>query len=136
VRVATLCDISLYEGGDLVFDAARFEHAVRRAALDLQRMVVLLAQRHPCVRRGVQTTGPMPMTWRQLFDIEEQAFSDLGFQGRHSSDVRNEFVRIADSRLAGSSLDGPVDWRRDEDPFPAVYAIVRALIQEVSTTVS
>jgi hypothetical protein len=43
------------------------------------------------------------------------------------------FVRFGDSRLAGSDLDEPVDWRRDDDDLPVVYLTVRSLIQSDST---
>jgi hypothetical protein len=50
--------------------------------------------------------------------------------------VRDGFARLADSRLAGPDLNALVDWQRDDDPLPAVYAIVRGLVQELCTGAS
>jgi hypothetical protein len=124
---------SLTDEGDanLVVDPVALERAIQRAALDLQRIVVLLAQRYAGLRRGLPGHRVPAPTWRLLLDIEEQAFADLGFQGRHPAAVRDGFARLTDSRLAGPDLDAPVDWQRDDDPLPAVYAIVRGLVQEL-----
>ncbi|MFC0695426.1 DUF2471 family protein [Paraburkholderia humisilvae] len=59
---------------------------------------------------------PAPI-WRLLVDIEEQAFVDLGFQGRHAVGIRNGFARLADSRLTGPDLDANVDWQHEDDPI-------------------
>jgi hypothetical protein len=113
-------------------DPVAVERAAQRAAVDLQRVVALIAQ--PYLRlvhqRRLGHWVPAP-TWRLLVDIEEQAFADLGFQGRHAVAVRNGFARLADSRLTGPDLDAPVDWQRDNDLLPAVYAIMRALVHEL-----
>jgi hypothetical protein len=115
--------------GDPESDPVAVERAAHRAAVDLQRVVALIAQ--PYLRllhqRKLGHWVPAP-TWRLLVDVEEQAFADLGFQGRHAVAVRNAFARLADSRLTGPDLDAPVDWQRDNDPLPAVYAIMRALV--------
>lgn len=127
-------DSSMAEGAaDLAADPVVLERAVQRAALDLQRIVVLLAQRYFGLRRGAVGHRVPALTWRLLLDIEEQAFADLGFQGRHPAEVRDGFTRLAESRLAGPDLDAPVDWQRDDDPLPAVYAIVRALVRDLAT---
>ncbi|OJA64489.1 hypothetical protein BGV68_01385 [Burkholderia ubonensis] len=127
-------DTSTDDGAaDLALDPVALGRAVQRAALDLQRIVVLLAQRYLGLRRGVVGHRAPPPTWRLLLDIEEQAFADLGFQGRHPAAVRDGFARLADSRLAGPDLDAPADWQRDDDPLPAVYAIVRRLVQDLCT---
>jgi len=60
-------------------------------------------------------------------------FENPGFRARNKEHVREMFVRFGDSRLAGSDLDEPVDWRRDDDDLPVVYLTVRALIQSDST---
>jgi hypothetical protein len=129
-------EVSLPEGGDdQETDHVALERAVQRAAVDLQRVVALIAQ--PYLRllsqRKLGHWAPAP-TWRLLVDIEEQAFEDLGFQGRHAVAVRNGFARLADNRLTGSDLDAYVDWQRDADPLPAVYAIMRALVHEFGPT--
>jgi len=65
-----------------------------------------------------------------MLAMGEQAFADPGFQARHPDAARHGFACLADSRFAGPDLDAPVDWQRDDDPLPAVYAIVRALVQQ------
>jgi hypothetical protein len=72
--------------------------------------------------------APAP-TWRLLLAIEELAFAESGFQARHPDAARHGFAFLADSHLAGPDLDAPVGRQRDDDPLPAVYAIVRALVQ-------
>jgi hypothetical protein len=127
-------DLPLLQNADI--DSVALEISAQRAALDLQRIAALLAQRH--LRLGRRMPGqriPTP-TWRLLLDIEEQAFADLGFQGRYPAAVRWSFARLADSRFAGPDLDAPVDWQRDDNPIPAVYAIVRGLIQAISADTS
>jgi hypothetical protein len=125
-------DVPLREAeDDPESDPVALERAVQRAAMDLQRVVALIAQ--PYLRLlnqkklGHWVSAP---TWRLLVEIEEQAFADLGFQGRYSAAVHNGFARLVDSRLTGPDLDAPVDWQRDDDPLPAVYMIMRALVHE------
>lgn len=109
-------------------DPVTLERAAQRAALDLQRIVVLLLQRNVSARRSA-TRRPAPaVTWRTLLDIEEQAFADPGFQGRYPAAVRASFSRLADTRITGGELDAQVDWQRDEELLPAVYAIARAFV--------
>jgi hypothetical protein len=122
-------DNSLLESDDdPEFDSVALERAAQRAALDLQRIIALLAQRYLGLHRAMPGRQVPAPTWRLLLDIEEQAFADLGFQGRHPAAVRDGFARLADSRLAGPDLDAPVDWQRDDELLPAVYAIVRGLV--------
>jgi Protein of unknown function (DUF2471) len=71
---------------------------------------------------------PSTLTWRWLIELEEQAFSDLGFQSRHDKAVIGAFLRLRDSRLFGANVDETVDWRRDDDDLPAVYLILRAFL--------
>lgn len=112
-------------------DPVALERAAQRAAMDLQRLVALIAQ--PYIRllnqKKLGHWVPAP-TWHLLVDVEEQAFADLGFQGRYAVAVRSGFARFADSRLTSPDLDAPVDWQRDDDPLPAVYVIMRALVHE------
>jgi hypothetical protein len=112
-------------------DPVALERAVQRAAMDLQRVVAVIAR--PYLRLLKQKKlghWVPPPTWRLLVDIEEQAFADLGFQGQYAAAVRDGFARLADSRLTGPDLDAPVDWQRDDDPLPAVYVMMRALVHE------
>lgn len=112
-------------------DPVMLERAVQRAAIDLQRVVAVIAR--PYLRllnqKKLGHWVPAP-TWRLLVDIEEQAFADLSFQGRYAAAVRDGFARLADSRLTGPDLDAPVDWQRDDDSLPAVYVIMRVLVHE------
>ncbi|MBB3003961.1 hypothetical protein FHX57_006340 [Paraburkholderia tropica] len=103
---------------------------ILHAALDLQRLVSVLAQRHLLQRNAMPGYPAAAPTWRLLLAIEEQAFADPGFQARYPDAVRRGFARLADSRFAGSDIDAQVDWQRDDDPLPAVYAIMRALVQQ------
>jgi hypothetical protein len=41
---------------------------------------------------------------------------------------------VGDSRRGGGDLDEPGDWRRDDDDLPAVYLIVRELVQSNATS--
>lgn len=108
---------------------ATLERALRSASLDLQQVIVTVARRHlPSGRRG---NAKLP-TWQTLQIIDEQSFENLGFRGRHDESVRAIFSRFADSRLADSDLDEPVDWRRDDDDLPAVYLMVRELVTDSS----
>ncbi|MEQ0777931.1 DUF2471 family protein, partial [Paraburkholderia tropica] len=64
-------------------DPVALKRAAQRAALDLQRIVVLLLQRNVSARRSA-TWRPAPaVTWRTVLDIEEQAFANPGFQGKY-----------------------------------------------------
>lgn len=120
-----------------VADPARAGGAIMRAALDLQRLVTMLAQRTIFRPRPMPGYPAPATTWSLLLAIEEQAFADPGFQARHPVAVRNGFTRLADSRFAGADINAEVDWHRDDDPLPAVYAIMRGLAQaKASITIS
>jgi uncharacterized protein DUF2471 len=124
-------DVSLLQGDEQEIDPVALERAVQRAAVDLQRIVALIAQPYlRLLRQGRLGHWVPPPTWRLLVEIEEQAFADLGFQGRHAVAVRNGFARLAESRLTGADLDAPVDWQRDDDPLPAIFVIMSALVHE------
>lgn len=69
------------------------------------------------------------MSWRALLDVEELAFSNAGFLGRNEPAVVDAFIRLRDSRMVAADVDEPVDWRRDDDDLPAVYLIVRAMLE-------
>ncbi|MFC7633524.1 DUF2471 family protein [Paraburkholderia humisilvae] len=96
---------------------ASFERAVGRAIRDLEQIVVVLLE-HATRTHAV-------LTWRTLRAIDEQAFSDLGFQSRHDGPVRATFVRVGEHRLAGIDCHTQVNWCRLDDGLPAVYLIAR-----------
>jgi hypothetical protein len=122
-------DAALLENDDRELDPVQFERSVQRATVDLQRILATLAQRHLGKRRRAQPIANPALSWRWLLEIEEQAFSDLGFHARHDKPIIAAFLRLSDSRLPGSNIDAAVDWRRDDEHLPAVYQIVRALVE-------
>ncbi|MBR8191574.1 DUF2471 family protein [Burkholderia vietnamiensis] len=110
------------------FDPVQHDHAVTRATQDLQRIVVTLAQHHLGVPSRDGATAARSLSWRLLLEIEEQAFSDLGFQGRHDRAIVEAFARLSDTPLPDANLDAAIDWRREDASFPVVYRIVRAAV--------
>jgi Protein of unknown function (DUF2471) len=105
------------------------ERALRSASLDLQQIIATIAGRYlDSGRHRYSSSSRLPI-WRTLLTIDEQIFENRGFRARHDETVRTTFVRFSDSRLSGMDLDEPVDWRRDDDNLPAVYLLVRALVQ-------
>jgi hypothetical protein len=109
------------------------ERALRSASLDLQQITATVAGRYLGNGRHRYSSGARLPTWRTLLTIDEQVFENRGFRARHNETVRSTFVRFGDSRLSGMDLDEPVDWRRDDDNLPAVYLLVRALVQADAT---
>ena len=105
------------------------ERALRSASLDLQQIIATVAGRYVDNGRRRYSSGARSPTWRTLLTIDEQVFENRGFRAKHNETVRSTFVRFGDSRLSGMDLDEPVDWRRDDDNLPAVYLLVRALVQ-------
>jgi Protein of unknown function (DUF2471) len=114
-----MIDAALLENEDSELDLAQFDRAIQRAANDLQRIIGTLVQRY-LPRRSQQ---PSTLTWRWLIELEEQAFSDLGFQSRHDKAIIGAFLRLRDSRLFGANIDETVDWIT---PFSAPTAWWRA----------
>jgi hypothetical protein len=110
------------------------ERELRSASLDLQQVIVTVAKRHLGNGRRAYPSGAGSPTWRTLQTIDEQVFENQGFRARHKETVRTMFARFGDSRLCGGDLDEPVDWRRDDDDLPAVYLIVRELVQSDATS--
>jgi len=110
------------------------ERELRTASLDLQQVIVTVAKRHISTGRRAYPSGSGSPTWRTLQTIDEQVFENQGFRARHKENVRTLFARFGDSRLCGGDLDEPVDWRRDDDDLPAVYLIVRELVQSDATS--
>lgn len=115
---------------------AALERALRSASLDLQQVIATVAGRHLTNGRQRYSSGAQSPTWRTLLTIDEQVFENRGFLARHNETVRSTFVRFGDSRLSGMDLDEPVDWRRDDDNLPAVYLLVRALVQADATNLA
>ncbi|MGQ7939417.1 DUF2471 domain-containing protein [Paraburkholderia sp. D1E] len=112
------------------------ERALRSASLDLQQIIATVAGRYLANgRRRYSSSAQLP-TWRTLLTIDEQVFENRGFLAKHDETVRSTFVRFEESRLSGMDLDEPVDWRRDDDNLPAVYLLVRALVQADATDVA
>jgi hypothetical protein len=110
------------------------ERELRAASLDLQQVIVTIARRHIGTGRRAYAAGSQAPTWRTLQTIDELVFENQGFRARHKENVREMFARFGDSRLSGVDLDEPVDWRRDDDNLPAVYLIVRELVQSDATS--
>ena len=109
------------------------ERELRSASLDLQQVIVTVAKRHLGGSGRAYPSGSGAPTWRTLQTIDEQVFENPGFRARNKESVRTMFARFGDSRLCGADLDEPVDWRRDDDDLPAVYLIVRELVQSEAT---
>jgi len=114
------------------------ERALRSASLDLQQIIATVAGRYldNGRHRHRYSSGARLPTWRTLLTIDDQVFENRGFRARHDETVRSTFVRFGDSRLSAMDLDEPVDWRRDDDNLPAVYLLVRALVQANATDVA
>ncbi len=115
---------------------AALERELRSASLDLQQIIATVAGRYLDTGRRRYSNGAQLPTWRTLLAIEEQVFENRGFRARHNETVRSTFVRFEDCRLSGVDLDEPVDWRRDDDNLPAVYLLLRALVQANATDVA
>ncbi|KVV25446.1 hypothetical protein WK79_10940 [Burkholderia ubonensis] len=101
------------------------EHAKQRALLDLRRIVRDVADRY--LKPLPTVHARCAMSWRALGEIEEQAFSDLGFQSRHDPSVIDAFMRLKGGQIAGPNIDEPVDWQLSGPYLPAVYSTVRAI---------
>jgi hypothetical protein len=112
------------------------ERALRSASLDLQQVIATVAGRYLANGRRRYSSDARLPTWQTLLTIDEQVFENRGFCAKHSEAIRSTFVRFGDSRLSGMDLDEPVDWRRDDDNLPAVYLLVRALVQADATDVA
>jgi Protein of unknown function (DUF2471) len=125
-------DPALFNEDDPDFDSVQFERSAQRAITDLQRIVGTLAHRCLVSHRRARSAANCALSWRALLEIEEQAFSDLGFQSRHDKAIVDGLLRLRDSRLPGPNIDEAVDWRRDDEQLPAVYVIVRALVEAQS----
>jgi Protein of unknown function (DUF2471) len=128
-----ILDPALRENDDPGPDPIQLDRAVQRAAADLQRIVGTLVHYYTGQHRRARPAMRV-MSWRALLEIEEQAFSDLGFQSRHDQAIIDGFLRLSDSRLPGPNIDEAVDWRRDDEHLPAVYILVRALVETQTET--
>ncbi|MGU7775700.1 DUF2471 family protein [Burkholderia sp. MR1-5-21] len=103
------------------FDPVLYEHALEHATDDLWRITASLANRY--FNAGLAHA----LSWAVLLEIEEQAFSDLGFQSRNEPAVIGGLPRISAATLPGVDLYGPIDWRIEGPSLPTVYLCVRAL---------
>jgi len=70
-------------------DTVYLELAFERAALDIRRVVHAIAGRYKA--RG------LPLTWRLLHEIENEALADLGLAARHDAKLLDLFLRLAGS---------------------------------------
>ena len=70
-------------------DTVYLELAFERAALDIRRVVHAIAGRY-------KTRG-LPLTWRLLHEIENEALADLGLAARHDARLLDLFLRLAGS---------------------------------------
>jgi hypothetical protein len=70
-------------------DTVYLELAFERAALDIRRVVHAIAGRY-------KTRG-LPLTWRLLHEIENEALADLGLAARHDAKLLDLFLRLAGS---------------------------------------
>jgi len=104
---------AIHAGGH--FEETDPELAFERAAADLQDIVQVIAARY--LRRRV------PLTWRLLHEIENEALADLGLAGRHDAAMLARFVRPP--RATYPCSDNPVDLRRD----PALPLLFRYVIE-------
>ncbi|AOK13006.1 DUF2471 family protein [Burkholderia vietnamiensis] len=111
------------------FNPVQFERAAQRAVGDLQRVVGGPAQRALGLRRRTHPAAARTMSWQALLNVEELAFSNPGFLNRNDPAVVDAFIRLRDSRLVAADVEEPVDWSRDDDDLPAVYLIVKAMLE-------
>ncbi|RQT70743.1 DUF2471 domain-containing protein [Burkholderia cepacia] len=111
------------------FNPVRFERAARQAVVDLQRVVGGPAQRALGLRRRSHPAAVRTMSWQALLNVEELAFSNSGFLNRNDPTVVDAFIRLRDSRLVAADVEEAVDWKRDDDDLPAVYLIVKAMLE-------
>ena len=70
-------------------DTVYLELAFERAALDIRRVIHAIAGRY-------KTRG-LPLTWRLLHEIENEALADLGLAARHDARLLDLFLRLAGS---------------------------------------
>jgi hypothetical protein len=110
------------------FNPVQFERAAQRAVGDLQRVVGGPAQRalaatpHPPGRRPHDELAGAAE--RRGAGILESRFPN-----RNDPAVVDAFIRLRDSRLVAADVEEPVDWSRDDDDLPAVYLIVKAMLE-------
>jgi len=128
-RETTMFQPSAFDPEQPGFNPVQFERAAQRAVVDLQRIVAGLGQRALGLRRRTHPAAKKELSWQALLDIEELAFSNGGFLGRNEPAVIDAFIRLRDSRLLGVDVEACVDWRRDDDGLPAVYLILRAMLE-------
>ncbi|WP_321896687.1 DUF2471 family protein [Burkholderia cepacia] len=111
---------------DPEIDPVLFEHALERATEDLRRIVMSITERY--FNSGLT----LAVTWPALLEIEEEAFSDLGFQSRNEAAVVATLPRIGPTTLPGVDLNGLIDWHLPAGPLPIAYQCVRDHLRTVS----
>ncbi|RBJ71869.1 DUF2471 domain-containing protein, partial [Pseudomonas sp. MWU12-2534b] len=111
------------------FNPVQFERAAQRAIVDLQRVAGGPAQRALGLRRRTHPAAVRTMSWQALLNVEGLAFSNAVFLSRNYPDVVDAFIRLRDSRLVAADVQKPVVWRRDDDDLPAIYLIVKAMLE-------
>ncbi|WP_323122546.1 DUF2471 family protein [Burkholderia alba] len=112
------------------FDPIAYKHALENAAADLRRVTRSLVSRFPSGMPAARL-----LTWADLLDVEEQAFSDLGFQSRNEQSVIDGLARIRPSFLATGNFARPVDWMHDIPSLPVVYQCVREVLAATQVAV-
>jgi len=110
-------------------DPELFDRAFERATEDLRRIVMSIAERF------FNTGSTLAATWTALLEIEEEAFSDLGFQSRNDGAVVAALPRIGPTTLPGVDLTGLIDWHLFTGPLPIVYQCIRDHLRKPSPTV-
>ncbi|WP_244135484.1 DUF2471 family protein [Burkholderia vietnamiensis] len=68
-----------------------------------------------------------------LLEIEEEAFSDLGFQSRNEAAVVAALPRIGPTTLPGVDLNALIDWDLSAEPLPVAYRCVRDHLRSMSS---
>lgn len=102
------------------------------AERDLAAVVASIAARYPSHRAGgMNDCAAVPLTWRTLMEIADEAESDIGLQARHERWVLARVLRLPGDealRRAGElpALDAPVDLHWPDAMPPAVF---RAVLQ-------
>ena len=122
---ATMFQASAFDPEQPGFNPVHFERAAQRAVVDLQRV----AGGRAAARRRTHPAAVRTMSWQALLNVEELAFSNAGFLSRNDPAVVDAFIRLRDSRLVAADVEEPVDWRRDDDDLPAIYLIVKAMLE-------
>ncbi|UKV71326.1 DUF2471 domain-containing protein (plasmid) [Burkholderia vietnamiensis] len=112
---------------DTEVDPVLFDHALERATDDFRRVVMSITARY--FNSGLTHF----VTWPALLEIEEEAFSDLGFQSRNEAAVVAALPRIGPITLPGVDLNALIDWGLSAEPLPVAYRCVRDHLRSMSS---